>query len=540
MLGCALALAPLASAQFYEKVNLTQANSAMLRECLSGDQMGTGMFVAGLNGLEDPSLEPLFRAMTESDRPGARIYGVLGCALASKKGLDPALVAKLTAGDERAAIIREANISGILRDSPVDALLAQGNFSTAATLTLIGELDRRGGSWKPEQLRPITLDKDTVAAGVASLLLLSKGDATAWDAFQSRLTALPDQARSEALRALTEGSLVFEIKEACAPLLKLSTAPGTSDDAAIAAIGAALRLDTALGVAAWEERVAVRRSQAQLVRAGLQLLASQDRGVPASAFEKIRNGNAIVDAIADTGVALRSGGDPAEALIKLLDAGHPMSAEWALVRSSDLPPEQSAKIWKHLIERIDDADPASRPMPALVAGVARELMKSDIPAVKALAAKVRGSGSLEVAVLSGIYDSRKPEAVEIARAMRGQLPRAGDSLVVLLLARQGAPLSEDEMDLLGRAGGGGGDLDAVRQTQAAWLYLKRKSGTPAQAISIIQGGAPAQAPAPSGGSAPASNPAPTSNPAAPGGPAPAGTPAPAGNSGASAPPKRTP
>ena len=130
--------------------------------------------------------------------------------------------------------------------------------------------------------------------------------------------------------------------------------------------------------------------------------------------------------------------------------------------------------------------------------------------------------------------------VEIARAMRGQLPRAGDSLVVLLLARQGAPLSDDEMDLLGRAGGGGGDLDALRQTQAAWLYLKRKSGTPAQAISIIQGGAPAQAPAPSGGSAPASNPAPTSNPAAPGGPAPAGTPAPAGNSGASAPPKRTP
>lgn len=497
-LALLLAAAPTASAQFYEKVDVGNASAAMLRDSLSGEQVGTGAFVAGLSGLQDPALEPLFRAMAAGSRPGARVYGILGVALATRKGLDPTLVAGLTSPDERAAIVREANVSGILRDSPVDVILAQGNFSPAATLTLVGELHRRRAPWEPATILATASDADPVAAGAASLLLLAKGQTQPWEEYRKRLEAMPEGTRSETVRALCEAALIFEIKEACVPLLALATGPGISDDTLGAAIGLALRLDTPAGVEAWTARVAQKRSQAQLVRAGLQLLASADRGVPPESFDKIRNGNPVVEAIADTGVVLARKGDTAAALIKLLELGHPMSAEWALVRASDLPPEEGAKVWKHIAARLDDQDPANRPTGPLVAGLARELVKTDPAAVGALAAKVKGNGALEVAVLSGLYDARRAEAVPIASTMRGAMPRAGESIAVLLLAREGKPLTAADMDLLGRAGAGGGDLDAVRQTQAAWLFVKRSAKSADEAVARILNG-----PAPSAPAAPA-------------------------------------
>lgn len=494
-----LCVAPTA-AQFYEKVDLSKAAIDVLDNSLTGTDPSTGSYVAGIAGTNDPGTEALFRAMVRNSHAGPRVYGVLGTALISKKGIDPDLMATITARDERAAIIREANITGLLRASPVSVILAQGNFSDAAMLSLVAELDRRNEEWDPTPVRALAVSNDPVAAGFAALLLRdgsakNPSDSAAWDAFRARLLALPPAERNGTMRALVEATMIFELKSAAPPLLELARTENFTTDTRIGAIGMALRIDTPNGVAAWQDHVAANRSQTALVRAGLQLLASSDRGIPPTAFDAIRNGNQVLDAMADTGAAISGGKDPVDALIKLLDAGHPLSAEWALIRASELPPESSGLIWKHLLTRMDDPDPANRPTNVLISGLARELMKSDPTAVGALVERVKNDPNLVVAAMTGVNDSCVAAGADIARARRGSLPRAGEGLAVLIIARAGAPLSDNDLDVLGRAAAGGGDLDALRTLQAAWFYARARNKTNELIARIAGEAAPMSTPA---------------------------------------------
>lgn len=501
VIAASLALAANAAAQFYEKVNLSQAAEDALIRAFDGsappDKVGTN--VAGLAASGDPGCERLFRAMAGGPTPASRVYGVLGAALVSGKGLDPSLMAALAADDERAAVVREANITGILKASPASAILAQGGLTDAARLSLVGELARRGEAWDAAMVQALAKSDDPVAAGFASLLLAAgnggmPADAAGWQSFGAKLRALPADQRDATFRALVEATVMFEVRAAAPLLLAESAAEGYGPDARIGAIGMALRLDTPAGVAAWQEHVKANRSQAALVRSGLQLLASADRGVPASAFDALRNGNPALEAMANAGAALASGKEPAGALITLLDAGHPASAEWALVRATTLPPAEAATVWKHLATGIDDPDPANRPAPVLVSGLARELLASDPDAVRALLEQVRTRPELQIAAMLGVSESRAPEAAAIARRLRGSMPRAAEGLAVLVLARSGGTLDANDLDVLGRAAAGGGDLDPVRELQAAW-FLARARGSTDRVIAAVRGAAPTDTPA---------------------------------------------
>ena len=480
--AAALSMAASAEAQFYEKVDPARAATDSIVAAMSGQNPAIGSLVASLARCGDPGTERLFRAMAASGDPASRVYGVLGAALAGGRGIDPALFTALGSADERSAVVREANVSGLLRESPVAELMAVPGLQPAAVLTLAGELDRRGQPWDRSSLRPIAADDDAVAAGVAAMLLGeaspsgTAGDPAPWRAFGARLAAMPAKERESTLRALVEAALMFEIRSACAPLLALATAEGIPESVQLPAIGMALRLDPTAGLAAWKARVARERSQVSLVRAGLQLLASVDHGVPPDAFDAIRNGNTVLDAIADAGAALARKEAPAGAIITLLDSGHPGSAEWALVRASELPPDQGAPVWKHVLAQLDDTDPLKRPSGVLVAGLVRELAGSDPTEVARLAERLDGNDELEAALMSGLWDSRSPAAAPIARARRGTLPRMGESLAVLVLASAGGTLTDDDMNVLARAAAGGGDLDPSRAIQAAWYYARATGG----------------------------------------------------------------
>jgi len=478
-----------ASAQLYPKVDYYDTSVAMLREAVQGSRPGSGSVLGSLAALHDPELKPLFEAMLTSNVGPTRVFGVLGCGLVRGEdaGVDPKSIVALTSAAERAAAVRESNATGLLRHTAVAEILACPDLEPGTIVTLSGELDRRGEAWDVDRVRPFTNDEDLAMAGVAAMLVRGKGDTATWDAFVKRVMALPEPARSGAVRALAEGALVFSMKHAVPALLPLATLEGLSDDAHMAIVGAALSLDAEKGLPLWQDRVAAKRSQPQLLRSGLQLLSADEKAVPASAFEALRNGNPALDALVDCGVALRTGKDHAGALIALFNAGYPILSDWVMVRARSLPPAESARVWKAVLETMDSANPDDRPTPVLVSLAVRELMKSDPAAVQGLVDRARTQPILAVALLSGVYESGQPQGVDVARTLRGSLPRAGESLATLVLARHGAPLSDDDLDVLGRAASGGGDLEAMRAVHAAWFLIKRKGKTQ-EALALIGGG----------------------------------------------------
>ncbi len=490
------AMAAPCAAQFYPKVDYYESSVNLLKDAVSGERPGTASLVGSIASLQDPALLPLFESMMQSSQPATRIYGILGSGLAKGgKSVDAAAVVALETAEERGVAVRESNATGLLRGTPLELILASPDLHPATILTLVGEQDRRGATWDPALIRSIAAHEDPAMAGIASLLLLSKGDAEPWQTFLERWSKMPEPMRSDVVRSMAEGSVVFEIEQAIPPVLAMANTAGVSDDSQLAAVGAALTLSPAAGLQAWQDRVAARRTQPQLVRAGLQLLAADEKSVPASAFEQIRNGSAVLDAIANAGKALRAPGDPSGALIGLLQAGHPVSGEWAMLRARTLPPEQAAKVWKFILAATEAAAPEDRPSPILVSLAIRELMRTDPAAVRALVDRCKNNPGLAVALLSGVYDSGAPEGADIARSLRGNLPRAGESLACMILARANAPLTDDDLDVLGRAAAGGGDLESMRAAQAAWFFIKRRDKT-ADAILRISG-APAASGKPS-------------------------------------------
>ena len=108
--------------------------------------------------------------------------------------------------------------------------------------------------------------------------------------------------------------------------------------------------------------------------------------------------------------AIASGQDEVTALIALLDAGHSASAEWALVRAAEMPPERSAPVWRHLLGKIDAGNPDERPAATVVSGVVRELAKTDPASVEALGKRVDGDDLLEAALMLGLWESNAAAA----------------------------------------------------------------------------------------------------------------------------------
>jgi hypothetical protein len=485
ILAVAACCAP-AAAQFYEKVDLRRAPVERLRAALSADNQAIGASVAALAGIGDARLEPVFRGMARGEAPPVRVFGVLGTALVTKKGIDPALWSALRSDDERATVVRDANITGILRASDPAALLAAAPTMPAATLALVGELHRRGAAWDPARIAPIATGDDPVAAAVASLLLLAgpaggTPDPAPWRGFLERSAAIPAEQRTGVMRAAIEASLLFEIKPAAAELLAACGGADSPDALRVPAVGMALRVDTPRGLEAWRTRVREERSQVALVRAGMQLLSAIDRGVPAEDFDAIRNGSTVIDAIADAGKAIASGQDEVAALMALLDAGHSASAEWALV-------------WRHLLGKIDSGNPDERPAATIVSGVVRELSKTDPASVEALGAQLDGDDLLEAALMLGLWEGNAPAAPAIARTRRGSLPRMGESLACMIAARAGEPLTPEDQSMLARAAAGGGDLDPARALQAAWLAVVASGDI--DEVTRAVGAPPAQEPQP--------------------------------------------
>lgn len=489
--------APSAGAQFYEKVDLGRAAVEQLVDSLDGGDPSIGASVATLAGCGDAEVVDLFRAMARSGNPAARVYGVLGAALAGSSGIDPELFAALQDRDERANVIRESNITGIIRRSPVAALLAAGDLTPAATLSLAAECARRGEPWPAEEIRSIAASGDPVAAGFAALLLRegtsgAPGDPAPWKAFRGRLATMDPADRTSTVRGLIEAALLFEVRPAAKDMLQVSRLEGIPEDVHAAAVGMALRLDPEAGVEAWLSTFTGDGSMRALLRASMQLLAAAGPGLPATAFDAVRNGHPVLDAIANAGTARCTGADPVPSLLALLDCGHSAASEWALVRAAELPPEKSAPVWRDLLGKVNAAAPGDElPVPVLT-GLSRELMRSDPAAVRGLLERFASQPTSTVAIMMGVHDSRAPQSQEIARERRGTLPRMGESIAVLTLARAGAPLTDSDLDVLARAAAGGGDLDAGRALEAAWFFARRK-GTVPEAAARIAGAAAASA-----------------------------------------------
>ena len=214
---------------------------------------------------------------------------------------------------------------------------------------------------------------------------------------------------------------------------------------------------------------------------------SQEKNVEAGMGSALRNGEPLVEAIADA-IEANASGDPkafASALEVVIDRANRPSAEWAVRRAAGLPPALGAQVWRHLLTLFLSAPTNTSALSTVVLDCASRLALVDAGAIESLIKAAEGERQFQEILILALCNAATPEAATVAERVRGTLTRRGDALAILAVARGKPNLSPALLQELGIVAAGGGDLDPTLLVQAAWLFA-RHSGRGDQALSQLK------------------------------------------------------
>jgi hypothetical protein len=499
-----------------------EAAIRQLRKATSYSRTGVHHAVLlALRDLRDPAMKPLLQALVQADHLSIQLGAILGLAelAAGDEGaVDPWLLTRLRSDQDRADAIRIVLDLERMGLKEVETLLAAEDLPSVARIVLLAEQKRLGGAPDQALLGRLAEHTDPAIAGLAACLLAdldaSVGGAggAALKAFTERFEALPPRQRDAVTEELALAARRYSIRSTVDLLAPMVTRPDASSTARDAALSLVLAMEPAKGVALWRTALGKDPSPSARIRGAMPLLAAASTLQPED-FESLAQGldpsqgeTQLLQAMAGAGKAMAARTDQASALMALYDLGHRRSCRYAIAAAEELPDEEAAKVYLHILAA--SADPARRN---------RDLFNDCIDASARLVQRAPGQlkqvldaaeddGPVQEAILMGLANSRSASAGELASSVRRIGAGRGDSVALVVLSRHQEKLSPQDLAQLGRLAGGGGRIDDTLQAQAAWLWLKHADRLDAAMPRILAGmtGRPAGAagdPGPSGSAA---------------------------------------
>ncbi len=433
--------------------------------------------LVSLRQLRDPSLVPLFERLIRSDDWSVRVDSVLGLAELSPNGkVDIERIASLPGETDRDTAITAVLALKLADAEQVRSMLDWSDLPSTSRVLLAGELRRLGQSPDAALLNRLAKSKTPEVAGLATAILI---DMKAKD---SDVLAQTCVAQVAALPPASRGNAVAQIAEACssdklagagafvASLLKLPEIPA---DSRMRAIGSLLVVSPVDAYAPLAEAVAADRSQVALVRYAVVLLASGARA-PAEQWAQFRNGDAMLEAIADAGAAIAKG-DNTLAFNQLVALERRVVLRAALDGARRLGPDAEKAFGVACLNFI--LKPGNVPdqlRESLMLAIFRlaEVAPNEL---KAALASNTVEESFKDQILLALLSSGTTEATAVARTAQGKTNRGGEGKIAVLVARNSDKVTPDELRTLWQVAGGATNLPAPIRTQAAWLWLKHSN-----------------------------------------------------------------
>ena len=474
----AACIAAAAGAQ-YGPVDPTDSTLRALREGLTSTNDGVQhASMVALRQLRDPSLRPFFERMTKSDDWSLRVDAVLGLAeLAQGARIDLELVESLPGETDRESAISAAITLELLDAERVATLLSWDDLPPMAKALLAAELRKLGGTPDGALLAKLSQSKTPEVAGIAAAIELdlgTPGAQAAADAVLATLGALPARARSSAAAQIAEACSISRLRGAAPFVGSLCALADIAPDARMRALGSLLVLSPESGYPLFAKAVEGDRSQLSLVRHAAVLLASGARA-PEAEWNRLRNGDALLEGIADTG-AMLARGDDLSAYAKIVSLNHRITLIAALEGARRIGPSAERALGIEALALLRDRsknlgpllDPALRALARLAATAPGELR---VALEESLSADAPNR-ELQEAILMSLLGSGTPEASEVASVARGRATRLGEAFICLSRARASQNLEQADIDFLATIAGGGANVDPTLRTQAAWLWTR--------------------------------------------------------------------
>jgi hypothetical protein len=433
------------------------------------------LLLTSLRQLRDPTLRSFFYQLSLYGSPLVRIHAILGLAEIEDTGqIDPWLVSQLESPEARYAAISNALVQELIDTKNIGKLLEWDDLESKARALLLAELVARGEPPDLEALARLAEHPTLNVAGLAACVLAQLGQAAPFSVYRARLDTLPPAERARHLRVIYGAIAEYKLDTLIDWVAENVEAPDANPEIVADGVATVLALDPPRGVALWTQALGSSPRYGRCVRYAL-LLLEVGPTVPASAYDRLPKGDQLIDAMARAGKAISSDQDAADDLIALLDLGHLKSTRWAMDATRELPNEQAARIYLHLIDGVA-GDRRGRDERAELAMMATaRLFEIDPETVTLRLAQAPDDSLTQQAMLLGLLESRSPTAGEAARGVKRIGFSRADSVTLILITKHAQPPSPQELQQLGVIASGGGRVSDGLRAQAAWLYLKHTS-----------------------------------------------------------------
>jgi hypothetical protein len=433
------------------------------------------LLLTSLRQLRDPTLRTFFYQLSQYGSPLVRIHAILGLAEIEEAGqIDTWLVSQLESPEARYAAISNALEQGLIDTEHMGKLLEWDDLESKARGLLLAELVARGRPADREALARLAEHPTLNVAGLSACVLAQLGEPAALSGYRARVDALPAGERVRHLRVIFGAIAEYKLDAVIDWVVDTVVAPDTDSEIVAEGVAAVLTLDPQRGVDLWTRDLGTSPRYGKCVRFALMLLETGPT-VPASAYDRLPGDDVLIDTMARAGKAISSGQDAAGDLIALLDLGHLKTTRWVMDAARDLPQEQAARIYLHLLDGVDGDARGRDDRAELAMTATARLFEIDPETVTQRLAQVPDDSLTQQAMLLGLLESRSPTAGEAARRVKRIGFSKADSVALILIAKHAQPPSAQELQQLGVIASGGGRVSDGLRAQAAWLYLKHTS-----------------------------------------------------------------
>ncbi len=432
-----------------------------------------------LRDLGDPGLRPLFSEMVRSDHPDLKIHGLLGLAQCHpQRMLDLVRIAAIDDPATQAQVLSAAMDQKLLTLDQCEQILRWPGLDPAIKVIVAGQLVQANQFTDIDLLQQGAQSDNLAHRGLASLLLLQLGDTQAQHTLEELLQSDAPQ-RNSIYLMLLETALRYDL-DRCAPwAAKMSDMQRFGSKLRLMALRVAMRFGASGAISLWQQRFAAATDLADKTRLALVALGLA-QWLDEQAFNSLtRDDHPLIQRFGQAGIAIATGRDITPAVIGLIERRHPLVNRWALKYAQEHAPDDDAiAILLGLILSCESPHQSQRQPDWGIASLATRALHEHNSAVAAsllgpILADPDTNTSLAQAILIGLINSTSPHADAATQGLTGFSNPQTNNLLIMLLAKHGRPLTEQQNEDFKLLVRGGGNLTAAMRLQAAWVYLKR-------------------------------------------------------------------
>ena len=471
----------------YGPVDPFESATSVLRQgILAANDGQQHAAMVALRELHDPQSRALFERLLRSDDWSLRVDSVLGLAeIDPARKADPALIEALPRAMDRELAVEAVLALELADQGRVRQMLDWSDLGIDRRILLFCELRRLGAEPDRTELLRLLESKTPEVAGLALAILLDVSApeaAAAEERVRTAIAELPPKLRAAAVAQIADACAISSMRRAAPFVASLLALPDVTGDARARALGSLLVLDAPTAYPILAQAIDADRSQLSLMRHAAILLASGARA-PASEWNRLRNGDSLLEAIADAGIELSESKD-AEAVRRLVGLKHRITMRALLEGSRRLGPSFDRIVGLECLALLEESP---RGLGPLLEPVMRGLSRLAVVApeeLKAALDRADGKPELKEPLLLVLAAAGSPEAAAVALPHWSRASRLGEALIAVLVARTEAKIGAAELEVLAKIAGGAVQVDPAVRLQAAWLWL-RHAGKLEPAIEAI-------------------------------------------------------